>query len=146
MDHLALEIGGLDAVVVDDAQVADARGRQVLEQRGSEPARADHEDASVQQPPLAQLPELREKQVPGVAGELGRRQRRSGRHQRAERLSHPPSLDQPVSALSVAPSRSLLTKRPARGCDQPPQKSARAVGNQHRPRPDPGRRNGLLSA
>jgi len=49
VDHLPLEVRALDHVAVDDPDCADARGREVLDDRRAEPAGADHERASVEE-------------------------------------------------------------------------------------------------
>jgi len=49
VDHLPLEVRALDHVVVDDPDRADARGREVLDDRRAESASTDHECASVEE-------------------------------------------------------------------------------------------------
>ena len=44
VDHLTLEIGQRNGVVVDDAERADARRGEILQQRRAEPAGADDEN------------------------------------------------------------------------------------------------------
>ena len=63
VDDLALEVRLVDDVGVDDAERADARRGEVERGRGAEPARADQENARVEQPLLA-LP----RRPPGSAG------------------------------------------------------------------------------
>ena len=45
MNDLALQVGQIDGVVVDDAERADAGGGQVQQQRRAEPARTHHQHA-----------------------------------------------------------------------------------------------------
>ena len=70
MDDLALEVRLVDDVGVDDAERADARRGEVERRRRPEPARADEQDARVEQPLLALLADLRDEQVPAVARAL----------------------------------------------------------------------------
>jgi hypothetical protein len=58
MQDLALKVRGIDAVVVDDADPADAGSGQIQRRRRPEAARADQEDARLQQPLLAVDPDL----------------------------------------------------------------------------------------
>ena len=75
MDDLALQVGVVDDVCVDDPERADA-GRGEVERRGrAEPAGADQERAGREQPLLARLADLRDQQVAGVAAPLVRRER-----------------------------------------------------------------------
>jgi hypothetical protein len=76
MDDLPLEIGQVHDVEIHDAHGADAGRRQVERQRRPQAARADGEDPSRLEPPLALDSDLGQQQVPGVAqhfrmGELG---------------------------------------------------------------------------
>ena len=70
MDDLALQIGQIDGVVVDDAERADPGRSEIKQQRRAEPAGADDEDACGQQLLLAFLANLVQHQVSGVALEL----------------------------------------------------------------------------
>ena len=67
MENLALQVGLVDNVHVDDAKGADARGGQVQRSRRPEPARAQQQDARVQQLLLALLSDLGQQQVTLVA-------------------------------------------------------------------------------
>jgi hypothetical protein len=67
---LSLQVGQVDAVVVDDRQRADARGREVQRHRRAEPAGADHQRMRIEQPLLAGDVELVEQDVAGVAQQL----------------------------------------------------------------------------
>ena len=60
VQDLALQVGELDHVVVDDAEAADAGGGEVVEDRRAEPAGADHQHGAVAQGVLPPLPDLRE--------------------------------------------------------------------------------------
>ncbi len=70
MDDLALEVGLVDDVRVDDPERADARGREVERGGRAETARADEEDARVEDALLAVLADLRDQQVAAVARAL----------------------------------------------------------------------------
>ena len=70
MDDLALEVRLVDDVGVDDAERADARGREVERRRRAEAAGADQQDARVEQLQLALLADLGDQQVPRVAAAL----------------------------------------------------------------------------
>ena len=67
VDHLALQVGDVDDVVVDDPESADARGRQVQRRRRAEPARPEQQHLRVEQLLLTLDPNLREQKVPRVA-------------------------------------------------------------------------------
>src|SRR5262249_49141462 len=69
-NDLALQVGDVDAVVVDDADRADPGRREVHQQRRAEPAGADDQHARRQQLFLPLLADLVEDQVPRVAAEL----------------------------------------------------------------------------
>jgi len=70
VDHLPLEVRALDHVAVDDPDCADARGREVLDDRRAEPAGADHERASVEEALFALRADLVHDHVSGVPVEL----------------------------------------------------------------------------
>ena len=87
VDDLALQVGLLDDVELDDAQGADPGGGQIEQCRRAQPAGPDHQHPGVLQPPLAQHPDVGNEQVTAVAREFlagqfrGRGyQRRQGRH------------------------------------------------------------------
>ena len=67
---LALEVGQVDLVVVDDADCADSRRRQVQYQGRAEPARADDEDSRVSEFGLTDPADLGQEDVAGVAVEF----------------------------------------------------------------------------
>ena len=67
MDDLALEVGGVDDVVIDDADRANASGSKVERRRRAESAGADHQDLGTEQLELASLANLRDHQVAAVA-------------------------------------------------------------------------------
>ena len=73
VDHLALEVGQVDGVEVDDADRADAGRGQVEGSRRAEPAGADHEHLRVEQLRLSLGPDLGDQQVTAVALLLLRR-------------------------------------------------------------------------
>ena len=65
---LALQVRLVDHVRVDDPEPADAGRGQVERGRRAEAARADQQDARVEQPQLALLADLGDQQVAAVAG------------------------------------------------------------------------------
>ena len=58
-------------VIVDDGERADARGRQILDRRTADPARADDGDMACQQLRLTCTANFAEDDVAGVTVELG---------------------------------------------------------------------------
>ena len=84
VDDLALQVGLVDDVEVDDAEGADAGGGEV-EQRGrAEPAGADDEHLGVLQPLLPGHADVGDDQVPGVAADLVDGQLAGGLHEGGE--------------------------------------------------------------
>jgi len=75
MRDLALEVRGVDAVVVDDADATDAGGCEIEAGRTAEPARADQEHARLQQLQLALDADLGNQQVAAVPRALLRVER-----------------------------------------------------------------------
>ena len=67
VDDLALEVRDVDHVVVDDAERADARRREVERGRRAEPAGAEQQHLRVEQLALAVLADLRQEEVARVA-------------------------------------------------------------------------------
>ena len=70
MRDLALEVRRVDAVVVDDAEPADARRREIEGGGRAEPAGAHEQYARLEQLQLAFLADLGDQQVPAVARAL----------------------------------------------------------------------------
>ena len=70
VQRLAVQVGELDVVVVDDPEAPDARAGQIERDRRAERARADHQHARVAQRDLAELRPLRQQQLARVALEL----------------------------------------------------------------------------
>ena len=70
VDDLALEIVACDAVVVDDADGADARRGEIEQERRAEPARAHDEHARRLQPLLAFAADLLQQQMALIALDL----------------------------------------------------------------------------
>ena len=70
VQHLALEVGGIDLVEVDDAELPDAGRGQVDGGRAAQPAGADHEHLAVEQLDLPLFAELAKNGVAAVANEL----------------------------------------------------------------------------
>ena len=90
VQQLAVEVGQLDRVVVEDAEPPDARARQVQRHGGAERARADHEHARLAHGRLLGEPPLGQRELAPVALELGvgereRRERPRVRGRRARR-------------------------------------------------------------
>ena len=67
VDHLALEVGKVDHVVVDDPERADAGGGEVQRGRRAEPAGAEQQHLGVEQLLLALDPDLGQQQMARVA-------------------------------------------------------------------------------
>ena len=67
VDHLALQVGGVDDVVVDEADRADPGGGEVERGRRAEPAGAEQQHLRVQQLQLAVDADLGEQGVARVA-------------------------------------------------------------------------------
>ena len=76
VEHLAVQVRGVDAVEVDDPERAHARGREILRGRAAEPARADQQHARVEQRALTLEADLGQDQVAPVAIVLLGRERR----------------------------------------------------------------------
>src|SRR5690606_11235546 len=74
VQYLALEVGLVDHVVVDDADRADARGREVQARGRAEPARTEQQHLGVEQLALPDLADLGQHDVPAVALDLLGRQ------------------------------------------------------------------------
>ena len=68
--HLPLQVGHVDAVVVDHPQRADAGRGQVEQQRAAEAAGADHQDPGGLEPELSDAAELGQHDVARVAPDL----------------------------------------------------------------------------
>ncbi len=75
VDHLALQVGQVDDIVVDDPQRAHPGRRQVQRSRGAEPAGAEQQDLRVEQLLLAVGPDLGDQRVTRVALALLGRER-----------------------------------------------------------------------
>ena len=78
MQDLPLQVADVDGIEVDDADGADARGREIQRRRRTEAPGADTEHAAGLEPALAVRPHLGQDQVPAVAlhfgvGQLGQR-------------------------------------------------------------------------
>ncbi len=67
VNDLALEIGKIDRVKIDDADFADAGGGQVHGDGRAQPARADADDAGGANLLLPGQPDFRQNQMPRVA-------------------------------------------------------------------------------
>jgi len=118
VDDLALEVREFDHVVVDDAEAADARGREVLDDGRAEAAGPHAEHGRVEQVRLSLRPDVVHDDVPGVAVELLRVEVEAHVHRfgiTGEKLSRrtdahdccptvsPTRPNQPASARSAAP-------------------------------------------
>ena len=90
MDDLALQVGLVDLVELDDAERADAGRGQVEQRRAAEAAGADHEHLGVLQPLLPGHPDVGDDQVPAVAADLVDGQLGGGLDQRWQGHGSPP--------------------------------------------------------
>ena len=70
MGDLALQVRQLHAVVVDDADRADAGGGQIQRERRAKPAGADHQHARGLQLRLADAAHVLQQDVAGVAADF----------------------------------------------------------------------------
>ncbi len=75
MNHLALEVGEIDHVEVDNADFSDAGGRQVQAERRSEPSGSDQKNLRVLELDLPFHADLRHDQVARVAQDFVFRKR-----------------------------------------------------------------------
>src|SRR6185312_9243149 len=99
VDDLALQIGFIDDVELDDSDGPDSRGGQVQQRRRAEPARADDQHARVLQPLLTVEPEVGDDQVAAIARDLFARQLFRGLYQRRQRCGHTNTLLDSKSGL-----------------------------------------------
>ena len=77
VDDLALQVGQRDDVVIDDAERADTRGRQIHQHRRAEAAGADHQHRRLLQRGLPGAADVAQHDMAGVAFEfVGRQHRR----------------------------------------------------------------------
>ncbi|BAU40204.1 hypothetical protein O77CONTIG1_00001 [Leptolyngbya sp. O-77] len=67
MDHLPLQVGVIHHVKIHNADAANTRRRQIEQQRRTQPARADAEDAGRLQPFLPLYTDLRQDQVSRIS-------------------------------------------------------------------------------
>ena len=70
VDHLSLQVRQRDAVVVDNAERADAGGGEIFEHRRAEPARAYDQHPRTLQPLLAGAADFGQHDVAGIAFEF----------------------------------------------------------------------------
>ena len=70
IDRLALQIAKIDAVAVDDRQVADSGAGERGDDPGADPAGTDDRDPRRLEPKLPRTAKLRQDDVPGVAVEF----------------------------------------------------------------------------
>ena len=75
MEDLPLEIRRVHHVGVDDAELPDARRRQVVRRGRAQATRADEQDLAAEQLVLAGLADLGDQEVAAVALRLLRRER-----------------------------------------------------------------------
>src|SRR5439155_2802748 len=71
IERLAVQVGEINCVRIDDGQLAHARTGERGDHGASYAARADHGDTRALQLALADSPDLRQHDVPRVAVELG---------------------------------------------------------------------------
>jgi hypothetical protein len=79
---LALQVGGVDDVVVDHADRAHAGGREVQQRRRAQPPGTHDQHPRGPQPSLPVAADVGQQQVPGVPRALRRRELGAGWHQR----------------------------------------------------------------
>ena len=70
VDDLALEIGEIDGIEIDETEASNARGGEIHGDGGAESAGADAEDAGGFDALLAGEADFRENQVPRVAADF----------------------------------------------------------------------------
>ena len=70
VDDLALQVGLVDGVELDDAERADPGRGQVQQRRAAQPAGPDHQHPGVLQPLLPVHADVGDDQVPAVAADL----------------------------------------------------------------------------
>ncbi len=70
MDHLALQIGEVDGIVIDDADGADAGGGEIKQQRRPQATGPHHQHLGSQKLQLPVFADLIEDDVAGVAFQL----------------------------------------------------------------------------
>jgi hypothetical protein len=87
-DDLPLQVRERNVVVVDDADRADAGGRQIGNQRRSKASRPDHQHAGALELRLPGTADLRQHQMAGIALDLGVVQRHGGKLGRSVRVSN----------------------------------------------------------
>ncbi len=90
VEHLAVQVRGVDVVEVDDPERTDTRGREILRGGAPEAARPDQQHARVEQRALTLEADLRQDQVAPVAIVLLGRERRSGRIGHSGKLARQP--------------------------------------------------------
>ena len=115
VDDLALQVGGVDDVEVDDADGAHAGRGHVQHGRGAQAAGADEEHLGVEQPGLALGADLGDEQVPRVARLLLRRSARWAAPRRGPPTSRPGSR-RSWRRRRCSPSPAASGPRRASGC------------------------------
>ena len=78
MQHLSLQVRQRDVIVIDDANLANARRGEILDQRRSEPSGADHQHARGFELLLAGATDAMQHDVASVALDFLFRQRHAG--------------------------------------------------------------------
>ena len=106
VDRLALEVGGIDSVVVDQRQRADSRRGEVLQRRTADSAEADHGDMRLRQHRLPCAADLGQHDVPRETAEAVR-----GEDHRAE-LGRRGGFDKLSQALRQAQGERNLEENP----------------------------------
>ena len=121
VDHLALQVGLVDHVEVDDAEGAHAGGGQVEQSGRAEPAGPDDQHLRVLEPLLPGHPDVRDDQVAAVAGDLLDRQLLGrldqGRQRHGFLLRPRPRCQLTRSPPSLTPARVSRHGRPSRSID-----------------------------
>ena len=113
-ERLAMEIGELDHVVVDDRESPDTGAGERRDDRAADAAGADHRDARGLELPLPNAADLRQDDVPRVALELVRR-----------RGSLPRRAEAPCAAARLAQSSRPRGSSPSAPAPAPAARCAR---------------------
>src|SRR5215207_115440 len=93
MNDLALQIGFIDCVEVDDAERPDASRCKIEQRWTAQASRSDHQYAGVLQPFLAVHPDIGNDQMTAVTSYLVDGQLIGGRYQRRQGHGSPQGMD-----------------------------------------------------
>ena len=123
VDDLALQVGLVDHVELDDADGAHPCGGQVQQRRRAQPACADDQHLGVLQPFLPVHPQVRDDEVTAVARDLFTRQFGRRFYQRRQRCRHRNLLD--CSLLTIT-AGTAINSNETRAAS--PRRRAQAIG------------------